>query len=81
MNDKWFPKGSTTIRFQGNVNKFYVTSRKEKKNLFTKKWEAQTTSLYIWRGEFEIEYLLKNVLTLKFNIYENKHISIQLPEL
>lgn len=78
IND--FPREATTIRFQGNVNKFYVTSRKEKK-IYLQKNGKHKQQVCIWRGEFEIEYLLKYVLTLKFNIYENKHISIQLPEL
>lgn len=57
----------------------------EKKEIYLqkkkiKKLEAQTTSLYIKRRIWNWIFI-KVRLNPKFNIYENKHISIQLPVL
>lgn len=57
---------------QGKHN--HSNDKQKKTFLFTKNWKFKQ-QVY----KFKIEYL-KYVLTLN-SIYENKHISIQLPEL
>lgn len=72
IND--FPWGSTTIRFPS-----FIFSKEMLTSFLCDMKKAQTTSKK--KIKLNLKLNIERLNPYKFNIYESKHISIQLPEL